>query len=93
MAVVYSRLNDDSVLTITPSGWTYGEDRDQSLFVLLDKETETLWYPMDRDEESGLVGIAGPLRDDFLPEITGLERTTWRDWKQRHPNTVFVEEG
>jgi len=59
----------------------------------MDKETETLWFPMDRDGNSGLMGIAGSLRDDFLPEVTGLEKSTWREWKQQYPNTVFVVEG
>lgn len=93
---MYSRSLDGRILSITPSGWTYGKQKNRSLFVLMDKETETLWFHREREDSSGLVGIAGPLRDRFLPYLASLERTTWGEWKRRFPDATFVtgpEEG
>lgn len=90
---MYSRSLDERILTLTPSGWTYGEQRDRSTFVLMDKETQTLWFPMQRQGTSGLVGIAGPLRDSLLPYLASLERTTWGQWRARYPDAVLVTAG
>lgn len=89
---MYSRTLDGEQLELAASGWTYGEDRNSSLFVLMDKQTESLWFPMDRDGVHGLVGISGEHTDRFLPEADQLERTTWAQWRERHPDAVFVTE-
>lgn len=56
----------------------------------MDKETETLWFHMEREGTSGLVGIAGPLKDRFLPYLASLEKTTWGQWRRRFPDATFV---
>ena len=70
-------------LTLRPSGWTY-----RRTFVLYDEETETLWYPLEGTE--GLTGIAGPLADRVLSEIKST-RTSWNLWKQKHPDSKFMD--
>ncbi|MFC1917239.1 hypothetical protein ACFLXH_01120 [Chloroflexota bacterium] len=100
MAVVYSREIDGNIITLTPSGWTYGEDAFNSVFVLMDKETESLWFPAGqevctlppeniKDASCGLVGISGSYTDTTLTGQT-QSMTIWSEWKQLFPDTKFV---
>ena len=79
---MYSRVIDEQTLTLAPSGWTY-----RQTFVLYDKETGTLWYPLP--ETRGLTGISGPHKDRFLPELKST-RTRWHQWYKQHPETKFM---
>ena len=79
---MYSREIDGQILTLSASGWTY-----RNTFVLLDRETGTLWYPIS--EEGGLIGIAGPLQDRILPPLPAT-RATWRQWLQQRPDTKYM---
>ena len=80
---MYSREIDGRTLTLAPSGWTYGR-----IFVLYDKETETLWYPFP--DGNGLTGISGEYADRSLPELESTY-TSWRDWQREHPRTGFLK--
>ncbi len=100
MAVVYSRQSDSKILTLAPSGWTYGQDAGYSTFVLMDKETESLWFPAGEqgcalplepigEKGCGLVGISGVYSDRVL-EGDFLAATTWAEWKRAHPDTKYI---
>ena len=100
LAVVYSRQINGDVLTLAASGWTYGEDAFYSTFVLMDKETESLWFPAGEqacalplkplgENGCGLVGIGGFYSDEVLPGEF-LSRTSWAEWKSAHPDTKYV---
>jgi hypothetical protein len=80
LAAVYSREIDGVTITIAPSGWTY-----KRTFVLVDKETETLWYP----KKDGLMGIQGQYFKRLLPELKSTD-TTWSHWKKTHPSTRLM---
>ena len=80
---MYSRELGGQHLTLAASGWTYNRT-----FVLYDKETGTLWYPLP--DTDGLTGVAGPLRDRFLPALPAT-RASWREWHELHPDTKFME--
>jgi hypothetical protein len=92
LAAVYSRRLDGITLTFAPSGWTYGENTGNSLFVLIDKQTLSLWFPMKIKGNSGLYCIAGKYADKFLPEVQQLQRASWKIWLEANPNTKFVTE-
>jgi hypothetical protein len=92
LAAVFSRNLEGRRLTFAPSGWTYGEYTGRSLFVLVDKETLSLWFPMTINRKSGLYCIAGHYADKFLPEIQQLHRGTWTEWLEANPDTKFVTE-
>ena len=100
MAAVYSRELDGNILTLTPSGWTYGEYGFVSTFVLMDKETESFWFPAGEQgcalpleplgkDGCGLVGISGVHVDRVLAGAF-LTTTTWNEWKSTHPGTKYV---
>jgi hypothetical protein len=78
---VYSREIDGQTITITPSGWTY-----KRTFVLVDRETGSLWYP----KEGGLMGIQGTHFKKWLPELQSTD-TRWSKWKQTHPSTKLMK--
>jgi hypothetical protein len=80
LAAVYSREIDGDIITITPSGWTY-----KRTFVLVDKETGTLWYP----QKGGLMGIQGHYFKRWLPELKSTD-TKWSNWKKSHPTTKLM---
>jgi len=87
LAAVYSREIDGKTLTLAPSGWTYGENSSTSLFVLYDKETESLWFPF---KGSALTGIGGTHKDKKLAEITSVKITTWFSWKSSHQSSGYL---
>ncbi|MFC1956191.1 hypothetical protein ACFLWZ_06740 [Chloroflexota bacterium] len=100
MAVVYSRQIDGNIVTLAPSGWTYGQDANYSTFVLGDKETESLWFPAGEqgcalplepvgENGCGLVGISGAYADRVL-NGEFLSTITWVEWKSAHPDTKYV---
>ncbi|MFQ5637553.1 MAG: DUF3179 domain-containing (seleno)protein [bacterium] len=91
MAAVYSRElagltttgGQDSVLTLSASGWTYSDT-----FVLYDYETESLWYHLEG--EDGLTCISGPHADRTLEEFRST-KTRGSAWKADHPETKFMD--
>ena len=88
--MVYSRVVDDNVLTFAPSGWTYGEEPATSTFVLVDKETESLWFPMVDRECCALAGISAVYAAARANGIQRMASTTWAEWVSRHPATILV---
>lgn len=79
---MYSRSLEDSVLTLSASGWTYA-----NTFVLYDYETESLWYPFEGGD--GLTCISGVHADKFLPESTSY-RVRWAEWYRQNPDTGYM---
>jgi len=49
--------------------------------VMRDRETDSWWGMM-----AGRA-LKGPMNDEPLREIASAEKTTWGDWKARHPET------
>jgi len=80
MSAVYSREIEDLVLTLEASGWTY-----RQTFVLVDRETDTLWFP----DNSDLQGIQGRFFKRELPGIP-FELTTWKSWVETHPDSKLI---
>ena len=78
---MYSRRIDGKTLTLVPSGWTY-----RNTFVLVDRETDTLWYPYRK----GLMGIQGQYFRRWLPKRSS-EDTTWEKWRGNNPGTEILE--
>lgn len=74
---MYRRQLDGSPLTLAPSGWTY-----DLTFVLVDRETGSLWYP----GEKGLTAIQGPLFGRHLLKIPSTD-TQWGRWRDTHPQS------
>ena len=84
---MYTRVIQDSVLTLSASGWTYN-----NVFVLYDNQTESLWYPMTDQEKfsTPLVCVSGYFADKKLMELPS-QKTNWQAWKAANPNTKFMK--
>lgn len=56
----------------------------------MDKETLSLWFPMEEDGEHSLVGITGHYADRKLRMIQRLSKMKWSAWIEKFPDTKFV---
>jgi hypothetical protein len=79
---VYSRTLDGEVLTIRASGWIY-----ESLFVLYDDESGSLWYELPGT--AVLRCIAGEHYGKELPQLES-SYIEWDDWFSMHPTTKVL---
>jgi len=92
LGAIYERKYGDKELTFGLSGYTY-YDKDvwNSLdgFVLWDRETESLWWP--------LIGraVSGPLKGVKLLEMDKAywEDTNWKKIKELYPNAKILKSG
>jgi len=92
LGAIYERNYGDQELTFALSGYTYfDKDVWDGLdgFVLWDRETESLWWP--------LIGkaVSGPLKNVKLLE---MDESKWKDvqWKyikEKYPNTLVLKSG
>lgn len=90
---IYSREYCKQVLTFGVSGYTYYEDGIQDGrdgFVLWDRETESLWWPLINS------GISGTLEGEHLNKSDlpfTWERTTMYDLRTNYPNSTILNFG
>ena len=75
--MVYGRDVDGEVTTFGTTGYTY-----KSTFLLYDRATESLWYPLGDDM---ITAVSGPRRGDRLPYIKESDVTTLGEWRALHP--------
>lgn len=66
---------DGSILTFGVSGLLYNSD-----VLLFDRQTESLWSQLSRQ------AVTGALKGEILQSLP-VTHTTWRDWRERHPDT------
>jgi hypothetical protein len=76
---VYGRTIDGRELTFEPSGALL----DASL-VMRDRETDSWWSIMTSD------AIGGALVGAELDELPVSEKTTWGEWRGRHPESLVL---
>jgi hypothetical protein len=69
---------EGSTLEFGVSGLLYNSD-----VLLYDRQTESLWSQLMRQ------AITGPMRGQRLEQIV-MSHTTWRAWKQQHPDTLVM---
>ncbi|MEO9512117.1 MAG: DUF3179 domain-containing (seleno)protein [Flavobacteriaceae bacterium] len=92
LGAIYERNYGNEVLTFAVSGYTYfDKDVWNGLdgFILWDRETESLWWPLTGK------AVSGPLKDVKLLE---MDKSKWKDvnWKyikNNHPNTLILKSG
>lgn len=78
---IYDRTLDGEQLSFGTSGYCY-----QDKFVLYDRGTDSLWYPMD----GGLTAISGKLVGKVLRVIEPPNVVEWRQWRRQHPDTKVL---
>ncbi|MDH3652588.1 MAG: DUF3179 domain-containing protein [Saprospiraceae bacterium] len=92
LGAIYDRTFADSVFTFALSGYTY-YDLDvwdgMDGFVMWDRETESLWWP--------LIGqaVSGPMLGTKMKvlEESRWSQTTWKHIRNNYPNAKILESG
>jgi len=92
LGAIYDRQYGDQELTFALSGYTYYDEEvwdGLDGFVLWDRETESLWWPLiDK-------AVSGPLKGVELLEKdkANWEDTTWAVIKEKYPNAQVLKSG
>lgn len=92
LGAIYSRQYGDQVLTFALSGYTYYDENvweGLDGFVLWDRETESLWWPLiDRAVSGDLKGV------ELLEKDTAnWKDTTWKYIKENYPHAKVLISG
>ncbi len=82
LAVVYSRELDDAPVTFGTTGYTH-----KQTFVLYDRESESLWYPLGDSSFTAVSGVRQGEKIPYLQESGVIDLGTWRG---EHPDTKVL---
>ena len=84
LSVVYGREIEGELTTFGTTGYTY-----KNTFLLYDRATESMWYPLKKGEFNALSGKHKGKALQYMgePEIMSLG-----DWRKLHPHTVILIE-
>ena len=92
LGAIYKRKYADKIFTFAVSGYTYYDPKvwnGLDGFILWDRETESLWWPLiDK-------AVSGNLKGVNLQKLenTYWEDTTWKKIKQNYPNAKILKSG
>ena len=64
------------------SGYTY-----RNTFIIFDRRTESLWYPLDADRWTA---ISGPRQGETIPFIEEPGVVPLGLWREQYPETVVL---
>ena len=91
LGAIYERNYGENELTFALSGYTYFDENvwnGLDGFVLWDRETESLWWPLIGE------AVSGPLKEVKLLE---MDKSKWKDvqWyvKDNYPNALVLKSG
>ena len=76
---MYDREIAGKVLEFEASGSLY-----YSALVMQDDQTDSYWAIMSAE------AIGGKLQGNTLPELPISEKTTWGEWRKKHPETLVL---
>lgn len=92
LGAIYDRVIGDETFTFALSGYTYFDPNvwdGMDGFVLWDRESESLWWPLIGKAVSGpMVGIPMKVFDE-----NRWAQTTWGEWRAAHPESVVLDRG
>lgn len=92
LGAIYDRQYGDKTLTFALSGYTYFDEEvwdGLDGFILWDRETESLWWPLiDRAVSGDLKGVELLEKDK-----ANWKDTTWKDIKDNYPNAKVLISG
>ncbi len=77
--MVHGRVNGGSIDDFGVSGYVY-----KNVFLLYDRRTESLWYPLD---DTMWTAISGPRRGETIPFEAKPAVVTLGEWRKQHPDT------
>ena len=77
--MVHGRVNVGAIDDFGVSGYVY-----KNVFLLYDRRTESLWYPLD---DKQWTAISGPRKGESIPFIEKPAPIPLREWRKLHPKT------
>ncbi len=80
--MVYGRELDGKPTTFGTTGYTF-----DNTFVLYDRKTMSLWYPMG---DGAFTAISGPYQGKKIPYLSESPVVTLGEWRARHPHTQVL---
>lgn len=83
--MVYGREIDGEVTTFGTTGYTM-----ENIFVLYDRNTESVWYPTGESHLEATSGAKRGTRIEFLDKPIPMPLSQWR---KTHPNTKVLVAG
>ena len=94
LAAVYTRIYCDREFTFALSGYTYFDDDvwgGLDGFVMWDRETESLWWPLIDQAVSGSMKDAGVLMEKY--DESKWAEITWGQIVADHPDARVLDSG
>ena len=82
MSVVHGRTQRGTLDEFGVSGYVY---RDK--FLIFDRRTESLWYPLDGARWTAVSGSHGGEAIPFIEQPSPVKLSAWR---KQHPNTLVL---
>lgn len=79
---MYGRENGEETDEFGVSGYVY-----RNVFLIFDRETESLWYPLD---DKQWTAISGPRKGDTIPFMQKPAPVPLGEWRKKHPKTVVL---
>lgn len=90
LGAIYKRTYDDKIFTFAVSGYTYFDPKiwdGLDGFILWDRETESLWWPLiDKSVSGALKGVKL-----LKLENSNWEDTTWGKLKKKYPKAMVMK--
>ena len=77
--MVHGRVNSGAIDEFGVSGYVY-----KNLFLIYDRRTESLWYPLD---DTQWTAISGPRKGETIPFIDEPGLVSLGEWRRKHPDT------
>jgi len=82
LSVVHGREKDGLVDEFGVSGYVY-----KNIFLIYDRRTESLWYPLD---DHNWTAISGIRKGETLPFIQEPPIMPLGEWRGQHPDTTVL---
>ncbi len=80
--MVHGREIGDRVEQFGVSGYVY-----KDVFLIFDRETESLWYPLDNTKWTA---ISGSRKGETIPFLAEPPVVTLGAWRKQHPQTLVL---
>jgi hypothetical protein len=80
--VVHGRETEGKVDEFGVSGYVY-----KNLFLIFDRKTESLWYPLD---DKQWTAVSGPRKGETIPFMAKPRVEPLGEWRKKHPNTLVL---
>ncbi len=59
----------------------------KNVFLIFDRQTESLWYPLD---DTKWTAVSGPRKGETIPFVAEPPVVTLGKWSKEHPDTVVL---